>query len=461
MKWFTKKYRPHRAHKRGFFFKTLLRSLGIGKKRHHKHISKSGVSPVVVQPQQKKHHKSKHKHRGFYFIMRLFKRRPHRKSRSSYTIIQELERHPIPVPREGKYNEFGHEKPSGRRSGKHKRTARPSKNYEKREGLKIRWTRAWQNAFYFLNLRSQPYDSFMRDPNDINAKKQVMPIRKIAVYIFNSTVLFLISYIVAYITYQLIVIFVASFFGIDSVLYYYEVLFPIGNYGSLWTRFNIIMITISGPLVSLILGLVYFRFFLRREGIGPMAKLFFWWLSFHSFSMFFGAYVAGVITVQGFGFATGWLFLPVFIKFLVALGSLFVLMVIGYYATKPLLETSNSLRHIIRGNRGYFILTQAVVPWFLGSLILFLIKIPDKNPQHENIIVYDLIIIASLVFAIIPTFFNKKAKPRNKLFKSRKRMKFVWVYMLVAILLIVAYRLGLDNGLHFVIRILVNITPYG
>ena len=321
MKGSSKKYRPHRTHKTSFF-KTLLRGLGIGKKRHHKSISKSDVSQVVVLPQNKKRHKARHKHRPFYFITRLFKKRPPRISKSSLMFKQESEHQLTSVPGEDKSKEVHH------------------------------------------------------------AKKPVMSIRQMAVYIFNSMMLFLISYIVAYITYQLAVIIAASFFGIDSVLYYYEVFFPIGNYGALWTRYNIIMITISGPLVSLILGFVYFRLFLRRKGIGPMAKLFFWWLSFHSFSMFFGAYVAGVITVQGFGFATGWLYLPVFIKFLVALVSLFVLMAIGYYATSSLLETSNSYKRISGKNRGYFILTQALVPWLLGSLILLLIKIPDKNPQQ-------------------------------------------------------------------------------
>jgi hypothetical protein len=135
-------------------------------------------------------------------------------------------------------------------------------------------------------------------------------------------------------------------------------------------------------------------------------------------------------------------------------------MVIGYYATKPLLETSNSVQRINRENRKYFIFIQALVPWMLGSLILIFIKIPDKDPQHENIIVYDLIILATLVFAIIPAFFNKRAKPDSLRFKSKKRMKFGWLYMMIAILLIIAYRLGLDDGLHFIIRIMFRVAPY-
>jgi hypothetical protein len=198
-----------------------------------------------------------------------------------------------------------------------------------------------------------------------------------------------------------------------------------------------------------------------NEAYGPVTKLFFLWLAFHSFNMFFGAYVAGFITDQGFGYVVNWLYLRFAIRFALVMLSLLVMMIIGYFTTKTLLETSNSVQRINKHNKPYFILTQALIPWILGSAILVLIKIPDKDPQHENIIVYDLIILGTLLFAIVPTFFNRKARPDTLRFKSKKRMKFIWLYMLVAILLIVAYRIGLDDGLHFYIRMALRITPYG
>jgi len=338
---------------------------------------------------------------------------------------------------------------------------RKRKRREKKKRIKAKWTKVWQDALYFLNLRSHPYGHHSKHSTNILADQQLMTLRQFAVYLFNSTVLFLITYIIAYITYQLSVIFISSMFEIDSVLYYYEVMFPIGNASALWTRFNILLITISGPLVSLIMGAVYYRFLLPKKNFGPVARLFFLWLSFHSFNMFFGAYLAGFITDQGFGYVINWLYLGFFVQLALAMLSLFAMMVIGYYATKPLLETSNSYQRISHRNRKYFILTQLLVPWVIGGLILILIKIPNKDPQHENIIVYDLIVIATLLFAIVPTFFNKKASPDTLRFKSKKRLKFVWLFMVVAILLILAYRLGLADGLYFYIRMAFRVAPYG
>jgi len=411
-------------------------------------------------------HKSKHKGKGSFF-MRLFrtlglaKKYHHRKSRVSVKIEEELEHQQPPISDEWGIKVPKHHKEFSKTKAKHKQAIRSRKKRKNRNRVKAEWKKKWQNALYFLNLRSQPFDPFRNKPESTRATRQLMRIRQFTVYIFNSTVLFLIAYIIAYLSYQLTVIFVASTFSIDSVLFYYEVFFPIGNQSSLWNHFNIIMITLSGPSVSLILGLVYYKFFMVKESVGPLAKLFFVWLAFHSFNMFFGAYVAGVITGQGFGYVANWLYLGYIVKFILAMVSLFILMLIGYHATKSLLETSNSLQRVSGENRNYFILTQTLVPWLIGGLILILIKIPNKDPQHENIIIYDLIILSTLAFAIVPAFFNRKARADSHRFKSKKPMKFGWLFMLIAILLIIAYRLGLDNGLHFIIRIMFRVAPYG
>jgi hypothetical protein len=412
--------KSHRKHKRSFL-KSLLRKVGIGRKKYHR-ASRSGS---------------------------LYKR--------DIETSGELASNTANQSRE-----TFHKKPSRKNKNKIKRSIKKRDRREKRKRLKLKWVQKWQNTLFYLNLREQPFDPFgKKEVSSQGSKSKVMTIRHFAVYVFNSTVLFLITYVIALLTYQFAVIFAASFFSIDSVLYYYEVFFPIGNSSPLWTPHNIIFITLSGPMVSLIMGLVYYKLLLPKDGFSPVARLFFLWLSFHSFNLFFGAYVAGVITDQGFGYVVNWLYLGVIIKFTVAIFSLFALMVIGFYATKPLLETSNSSHRVSKKNRPYFILNQALIPWFIGGLILVLIKIPDKHPQHENIIVYDLIVLSTLVFTVLPTFFNKKAKVDKLRIKAKKRIKFEWLFMLFAILLILAYRLGLADGLYFYIRMAFRVTPYG
>ncbi len=316
------------------------------------------------------------------------------------------------------------------------------------------------NFLYFLNLRPTPYDPFLDPDSLVEKDSRVMRIQQYMVYAFNSTILFILSYIVAYLIYQMAVMFTASVHGIDSVLYYYEVMFPIGNASPLWNPFNIIMITLSGPMVSLLLGLVWYRVMMRRAS-NTILRLFYLWLSFHSFNMFFGAFVAGVITDQGFGYVANWLYLGIPVKMLLSMLALSVLGYFGWRSARHVLATSNNPQRINRHNRPYFVLNQTIIPWLAGSLLMLYIKIPNRTPQHENIIVYDAIVLGSLVFMAITPIFNWRAKPYEGAHsRGRKKTKFVWVYMVIALLAILTYRFGLERGLHIIFRIVFSVNFY-
>jgi hypothetical protein len=177
--------------------------------------------------------------------------------------------------------------------------------------------------------------------------------------------------------------------------------------------------------------------------------------------MFFGAFVAGVITNQGFGYVANWMFMGIVLKILFALLALGALTFIGYRITGQFLATSNSVSRINKHNKDYFILAQGLIPWFVGSGILVLLKIPDKPPQHQNIIVYDLIIMGSLVFMVLATFIKRDAKPAAAVnSKRRDKSKLSWLYILIAIFLIVFYRIALEPGLHFVINLIFDVSFY-
>jgi hypothetical protein len=323
------------------------------------------------------------------------------------------------------------------------------------------WQKPWHNFLFFLSLKANPFDPFMDRDNNEKSDSSIIRFQKYFVYSFNSTVIFLISYITAYLIYQLAVIVVASFYDIDSVLFYYEVMFPIGDASPKWSAFNIIAITLSGPLVSVVLAFVYYKLIVKKKDIPPLAKLFFLWLTFHSFNMFFGAFVAGVVTNQGFGYVANWMFFGIVLKILFSLLALFALAYIGYRATGQLLATSNSVSRINKHNKDFFILAQAIIPWLVGSVILVFIKIPDQAPQHQNIIVYDLIIVGSLVLLVFATLINRDAKPAVVVnAKRREKSRLSWLFILLAILAIVFYRIALAPGLHFVIKLIFDVSFY-
>ena len=348
-----------------------------------------------------------------------------------------------------------------------KRYTAPKKRKSQDIGGAGKFKRKLHEISYRLYLTDTPYDPWLHpdrpaEESPEKSKKRRLNIRPWAPYVVNSSILYVLAYLLVYLTYQLSVILMASRFGIDSVLYYFEVMFPIGNQSALWTDFSIISITLAGPLVCALLGILYYRWFLLKKAYkDQLLRLFLIWMSFHSLNMFFGAWTAGIITNQGFGYVANWLFLPTAVKFFISLVFIFLMMLIGYKSTNIFLETSQSAARVRKHNRPYFILSQGLIPWFLGTLVLLFIKLPNAAPQHSNILIYDAVLLFSILALIIPMFFNSNVHPHISgigLSRRKTRMNFMW--LMLAVLMIVLYRIGLSGGLHFLIHIDINISAY-
>jgi hypothetical protein len=273
-------------------------------------------------------------------------------------------------------------------------------------------------------------------------------------YIFNSTLIFIISYIIVYFIYQLTVILSASLFNIDSILYYFTLDFD--DFSPLWSRLNVIFITFSGPFISLVIGLFLFNYLFKLKRFKSLQKLFILWISLHAFNHFAGALILGIVTTDGFGYVVEWLYLGIVFKFILIFIAFFILIIIGYQSTSKFLSTSNSLDRVRVGVRNTFLFNQAFLPWILGSLILIIIRIPNNfNYPYETLMFF------SLAFIVIPVFFNDIAKPHKIYKKIRRKYSLNIGYIILFLLLLTAFRIGLDNGLHFIITIdfSFNVVP--
>ena len=285
--------------------------------------------------------------------------------------------------------------------------------------------------------------------------------RKLLLLSINSTAIFILAYLVSYLMYQFAVMFMAAHFGINSILYYYEVLFPIGNNSPLWSQYSIIVITFSGPFLLLVLGILYYRVIVPHEKVKGLLKLFFLWMALHCINYFFGGLIGGMITDQGFGYVVAWLFIPIVIKFLLSLISLFVLGLIGFTTTRYFLEASGSAYWVKKENKLKLLFYLCFIPWFIGSLFLFIIKIPNTLPQHENITVHDTIIYFSMIVMLSPIFFNEKAKVSitRKTGEMTRESGFNSRYLIILLVLLILFRLGLNYGLYYSLRISGTIYP--
>jgi hypothetical protein len=268
----------------------------------------------------------------------------------------------------------------------------------------------------------------------------------------NSFFIFIITYCLVYLFYWLTSMLVASNYGLDSILYYYDLKF--NDHSPLWDRFNILLVTGIPPFACLFLGLFFYRVLFNNKRFVGLQKLFILWTAFHLFNHFFGAFPAGIVTDEGFGYVAAWLYMNTAFKFMFSLISLFVLGFIGFFSAKHMLETSDSMHRIKGDKRLSFILFQMALPWLIGTIIMYLIRIP-----HNFDYPYETLMLFSMMFLVLPSFFNEKVSPELNLLKSKKRRNINLGYLAMMVLLLAFLRIMLGIGLHFIIEINVSISP--
>jgi len=300
--------------------------------------------------------------------------------------------------------------------------------------------------------KNQPLFQKPVDPEPKRSRWQMS--RRVMITV-NSTFMYLIAFVAIYIIYQMAVIFTANHFGISGVLNYYTVFWPIGNSSPLWfPYYKIILITGSGPLISLIIGLIFFRL-LVPYAKSPVLKLFYLWIALHALNMFFGGFVSGVTTSDGFGYVALWLRMNIAFRIFFALLFLFSLAAFGYYSTRYFLETALSPSFLSHEHRRMFLFYHVLLPSILGALIVLLVRIPNNPP-------YQVIVLATLLAATITAVFNRRAKPdRIKSFPKHHGRKLQVAYLMVMLLLLMVFRWGLSYGLHFIINIDFTVSVFG
>ncbi|MBN2173599.1 MAG: hypothetical protein JW731_05685 [Bacteroidales bacterium] len=262
-------------------------------------------------------------------------------------------------------------------------------------------------------------------------------------YTINSIALFITAYLLIYMIYQLTVLVTASRWRLDSVLYYFDLAF--NDYSPLWSRLNIIIVTASGPVVCLLIGILFFRLISNRKKLKGFRKLLVMWIAIIGFNMFLGAFASGVSFDEGFGYVPAWLYLNVFWQIFISLLFLFILGLIGYYSASKFLDTSNSSYRVRPENKVKFLFFQVVLPWIIGILIIFLVKIPNNTP-------YDTANLITLGFGVVPVLFNRYARPTVLFESERKPTRINWYYIILFMVLLLAFRIGLNNGLHVVLN---------
>ncbi|MCF8304357.1 MAG: hypothetical protein K9I94_13860 [Bacteroidales bacterium] len=269
--------------------------------------------------------------------------------------------------------------------------------------------------------------------------------KKYLVMMMNSTVLYVVSFLIVYFLYHFITMLTAASFDIPTEFRYFKLTFPISTYSNLWTRPALVIIFAAGPLLSLIIALLLLRLFYIRSSWMRHWRILMLWMALHGINMFFGAYIVGMITRTGFIYTSEWIFYSS--KFdieeiIFALIAFFVLVISGRYATRLFLLSSLSRSLIKPSFRAYYILARVIFPFLIGSVILILTFMPHNPP-------YILLFYATMFIMVFQTLTNFNASFNERvlpIYLSKKTI-LQWGFLILMLVLLIAYRVGLEKGL--------------
>ena len=287
----------------------------------------------------------------------------------------------------------------------------------------------------YINIVIKPY---------INLFKWLKKIENRRIFLINSissSILFIIAYFLTYFLYQVATVLLAKYYNIPAIIYYFKTDYLIKSTSSLWTRNNVILISFIGPFVSIVIAFIFlnlFNYFRKRRGL---IKIFFLWCTLHAFNMFFGAYIAGILTNKGFGLVVAWLFFQLLLNISLSFISAILLIFIGYISIKYFLQAANHPSLIEEKNRNQFLISQALIPYIFGNIFIYIICLPDNKP-------YQTIILACMGFIVLPIIYNVNFKHYNTI-RERLPNRLNSELIIIFLLLVLTFRIGLGYGFKF------------
>jgi hypothetical protein len=260
------------------------------------------------------------------------------------------------------------------------------------------------------------------------------------IIMLNSLVIFLMSYFVVYFMTLLVTAISASAFEINTVIFYYNIDYLIR--GDEWTSDAVSAVFASGPLFSVFFAILLFILYFNVASETGLLRLAVLWAFCHLVINFFGSMLVGSILNEGFGYVIMYMFVMDTGKMIITLFAFICLFLIGLFTTRLFLFSANSYFNVLnRYNRMKFVLSQFLVPFLLGNIIIFLFKLPEIR-------LFDILLNASTLLIILPVIFRSVTIQDMFFDEDPRKVKLAGYFILVTVLVMITFRVGLTIGLR-------------
>ena len=288
---------------------------------------------------------------------------------------------------------------------------------------------------------------FIRSINYRNFKERILNFRENApkrrlfyTISFNSTILFVLSYFILYLVYQLVTIIAGGFFDYPMIVYYYEVYFNIST--EAWYHDSVKTIFSSGPLILFVIGIIFLIIYSNIREMSGNFKLFFLWGFLHGINMLFGALLVGTLFETGVGHVISWMYIMDTGRMLYSTISIFILVVAGMMSLRHFLISGNAYFNEVTGeNRGFLLRAQVLIPFFAGNAIIFLVRQP-------HFMYYETFTNMVLIICLLPIFVASGTAHDLFFDEDERKPRLEWIALVMLAVILLIYRGVLAMGIR-------------
>lgn len=256
----------------------------------------------------------------------------------------------------------------------------------------------------------------------------------------NSLVFYMLGYLIMYIIYLFSTGISANAFQINVNISYYGIEYFMR--GNDWSSDAVKGVFSAGPVIILMLSVILMILYIKVSMETGILRLLVIWMFLHGLTRFFGEIMVGAIMTKGFGYVILYLFIMDTGKLIITTFAFVAMFAVGLFLGRILLYSAstyfNELTHV---NRLRFIWHQYIIPFFLGNLLIFLIKLPESDP-------FDIAVNASMILLLIPVVMRSFSI--NDLYFDDEpiRIKFYARYSIIAIILLALFRIIFGYGIN-------------
>ena len=211
-------------------------------------------------------------------------------------------------------------------------------------------------------------------------KQKLLSKHNFWVITINSTAAFVLAYLFIFYVNYFTNILTAGMFDYDVSFNYYIIYYHIEPFQ--WTHDAVKLMYSAGPILVLIFGLISLVGFYSMIEEVARAKIFFIWLTFLSFSYFFGGLLIGNLFTKGIGHVFNWMYLNSTEKLVVAMIGFFGLIGTAFLIAKPFAISANSYYKEFNDKLfPFFFTAQTILPFIFGTILIELYFFPHPNFQ--------------------------------------------------------------------------------